>query len=103
MTSPSTAGFAVETVKLLDEARLWEEQALAMQDIGTKIDAVRFGDPGIYALFVSGYHDLIDALVARCVEAVDRMGEIRGTLGHIANLYEATEERHAQQLGPANP
>ncbi len=103
MTAPNTAGFAVETVKLLDEAKLWEEQALQMQEIAKKIDALRFKDSGMHVLYVPGYHDLLSALMARSNEGGDRMGEIRDTLGHIATLYESTEERHSHQFGPANP
>jgi len=103
MTSPQTAGFTVETTKLLDEAKLWETEGLEMESIGKKAGALRFSDPGLYTLFVPRYHLMVDAVVARCNEALGRMTEIRDTLSHIATLYEATEERHAQQLGSVGP
>jgi hypothetical protein len=100
MTAPNAAGFAVETTKLVDEAKLWEAEGLEMEGIGKKADVLRFSDPGLYTLFVPKYHVMVDAVVARCHEALGRMGEIRDTLTHIATLYEATEERHAKQLTP---
>jgi hypothetical protein len=103
MTAPATAGFAVETTKLLDEAKLWEDESLAMEDISKKADVLEFTDPGLYTLFVPKYHLMVNAVVARCNEAIVRMGEISHTLSQIATLYEATEERHSQQLGSVNP
>jgi hypothetical protein len=103
MTAPNTAGFAVETVKLLDEAKLWEAEGLEMENIGKKADVLRFSEPGLYTLFIPRYHLMVDAVVARCHEALGRMGEIRDTLSRIATLYEATEERHAQQFGSVKP
>lgn len=103
MTGPNPAGFAVETTKLLDEARLWEEQALQMQTISKKMEELRFAESGLHVFYVPAYHQLVDALVARCNEGSERMTEIRDTLGQIARLYENTEERHARQLGPATP
>jgi hypothetical protein len=103
MTAPQTAGFAVETTKLLEEAKLWEDESLAMEDISKRADALEFSDPGLYTLFVPKYHIMVNAVVARCNEAIVRMNEIRDTLSRIATLYEATEERHAQQLGSVSP
>jgi hypothetical protein len=103
MTAPQTAGFAVETTKLLDEAKIWEAEGLEMDGIGRKADVLEFSDPGLYTLFVPKYHLMVNAVVARCNEALIRMGEIRDTLSHIATTYEATEERHAQQLGTVSP
>ena len=103
MTAPQTAGFAVETTKLLDEAKVWETEGLAMENIGKKADVLEFSDPGLYTLFVPKYHLMVNAVVARCNEALVRMGEIRDALGQTATLYEATEERHAQQLGSVSP
>ncbi|GIH10646.1 hypothetical protein Rhe02_87130 [Rhizocola hellebori] len=102
MTAP-TAGFAVETTKLLDEAKIWETESLEMENIGKKADVLEFTDQGLYTLFIPKYHLMVNAVVARCNEALVRMGEIRDTLGHIATTYEATEERHAQQLGTVSP
>jgi hypothetical protein len=103
VTAPQTAGFAVETFKLLDEAKLWETEGLEIENIGKKADVLEFKDPGLYTLFVPKYHLMVNAVVARCNEGLVRMGEIRDTLSHIATLYEATEERHAQQLGTVHP
>jgi hypothetical protein len=98
LTSPSFAGFSVETGVLLREAKLWEDQALAMDEIRKKIDALRFTEVGQLGLFIPRYHVLVDALVARSGEGRDRMNEIRDTLGFVAQLYERTEARHTSKL-----
>jgi hypothetical protein len=98
MNAPSQAGFAVETTKLLDESKLWEEEGHEMEGIGKAADALRFSELGLHTIFIPKYHHLVDAVVARCNEALARMGEIHDTLKRIAMLYEATEERHAQHF-----
>ena len=91
-------GFSVETQALLDEAQLWETKSLVMDDISTKADALRFGDPGIFGAFVPQYHAVVDLVVARCAEGRDRMVEIRDRLSEIASLYERSEERNSSRL-----
>jgi hypothetical protein len=98
LTAPVGAGFSVETGALLKEAKLWEEQAVAMGDIAKKIDALRFTEMGLLTMFVPRYHVLVDALVKRSQEGGDRMTEIRDTLGYVASLYERTEKQHSSSI-----
>jgi hypothetical protein len=99
----TAGGFQVATGTLRTEAVRWTESGARMAALTARMDALRFaGDSGLLERrFTPSYHALIEALLARCSEADDRMGEIGQTLGQLANDYEAAEEAHARAIREA--
>lgn len=94
-------GFSVEASALLIEARKWEEEGMAIDAVGKRADALHFAKVGVFGAFIPECHVLVDAIVARCTEGTQRMGENRDTLTRIAKLYEETEARHSHAIQSA--
>jgi hypothetical protein len=88
-------------VALLTEAGLWDVQSAAIGKVGSAADSLRFGQTGCWARYLPGYYTLVDAIVARCHEGVQRMAENGDTLRSIAKAYEETEVRHSQVIQSA--
>lgn len=104
MNAPVGTGFKIATDSLINEAQRWEEQAAKMSDAGRRADHLRFNsdEDGIYArFFMPSYRAFVDAYMARCREANDRMQEIRNTLVKIARSYEDEEEANAKRITDA--
>jgi hypothetical protein len=93
-------GYTVETSALLNEARGWEELALATEALATKASSMKFTAANVllFGEFAPGYNDLVDAVAARCLEGGREMVGIRDTLGYIARRYEAAEAKHSHVI-----
>jgi hypothetical protein len=94
-------GFSVDASALLVEASLWEKESLAIGAVGDEADVLRFTKPGVFTLYLPEYYKLVDAIVARCREGMQRMKENRDTLTYIARLYEETEASHCDAIQSA--
>jgi hypothetical protein len=99
----TTGGFQVATGAVRTEAARWTRTGARMTALTARMEALRFGSDGgpLERHFAPSYHALIEALVARCSEADDRMGEIGQTLGQLADGYDAAEEAHARAIREA--
>jgi len=91
-------GYSVESDALLDEAKVWEDQALAIEQVGKYMGSLTFTRTGVFSHFIPKYYTLAHALMDRCSEGVRYMADNRDTLIYIANLYERTEMRLAQGI-----
>jgi hypothetical protein len=96
----TAGGFQVATGALRTEAVQWTGSGARMTALTARMEALRLGGDGgpLERHFAPSYHALIEALVARCAEADDRMGEIGQTLEQLANDYDAAEESHARAI-----
>jgi hypothetical protein len=99
----TAGGFQVATGALRTEAARWTASGARMTALTDRMEALRFGEHGglLERHFAPPYQALIEALVARCREADDRMGEIGQKLGQLANDYDAAEEAHARTIREA--
>jgi hypothetical protein len=91
-------GFSVHTDALLDEAKVWEDEALAIENVGKNVGSLKFSKTGVFEEFIPKYDTLITAILDRCSEGTRNMADIRDTLHYIAQVYERTEARHSHDF-----
>jgi hypothetical protein len=97
MTAPTPDQIVAATGALRTEADLWAAQSNQLRETARRAEAVRLSrlEAGIYQIMVGPYNEVVDMVVARCLEGRQQMAQIAATLKRIADTYD-DEERQGQ-------
>ncbi|MCO1578603.1 hypothetical protein M8C13_22880 [Crossiella sp. SN42] len=100
MAPPTADHIRAATAALRNEAGVWDAQAGELGKIASMAEAMRLNriQAGVFQLVFDTYTDVIDQVVGRSTEGVERIGEVANTLRQVANTYEQEEAANLHKI-----
>lgn len=97
MTNPNVA---VATDALRQEATIWTDQSDTLQLIKGKVEGLRMTglEAGMFILMVDAYTQVVDVVIGRCSEGVQRTSEIASALRQVADVYDTEEKSNVHRM-----
>lgn len=100
MAPPTADQVRAATAALRNEASVWEGQAGEMGKIMNLVEGMRLNrvQAGLFQLIFDTYTDVVNQVVDRSAEGVQRMNEVAHTLREVANTYEQEEAANLHKI-----